>query len=180
MKFRPALLLSGVVLLAAVPVWADRIPYPEYMNDSSSKVASSSGPELNATGNAEFLSRAVSAIVLLDSSDISTGLDAWNSKPTAPLYALLPSSSFAEVQPVSLSGFSSLGIASSNAHAVEAMWIVSAGEEHGIFDPARHHITNPHSQAQLVPEPGSLGLTLIGLIALGFLSTRRTRLEKTA
>ena len=29
MKFRPALVLWGAILVAALPVWADRIPQPE-------------------------------------------------------------------------------------------------------------------------------------------------------
>jgi PEP-CTERM motif len=155
MRLRPAFLLCGVVLLTAVPVLADRIPYP--MPD---QVTIGSAQEWNSSTG------------LADSS-MSNITESWARQFPDAAYKFLPTS--LDANPVSLSDLSSIGVATSKSSITEALWASHEGGEHGLLDSFRHHDRDPHSHAELVPEPGSLPLVLMGLFAIGLVSLRRKR-----
>jgi hypothetical protein len=67
MKFRPAVLLGGAVLIAALPVWADSIFYTAATHDSptaenSAKAIRSSGTKRKTPATAVFTSEPLSAV----------------------------------------------------------------------------------------------------------------------
>lgn len=110
---------------------------------------------------------------LIDNSDANTSTSLeFNSFATPYKFAL----STQDFQPVSLSDFSIFGISSSKFNVRDAFWAHREGGEHGVLDPARHHDRDPHSHAELVPEPPSIYLVLIGLMALGIMSLLRARM----
>lgn len=161
MRIKSAFLLCGVVLLSAVPVLADRIPYPAPAGKSLDKTAINGGQD------------SVVAVALIDNSEAMT-VNSWVSKPYVGLQSI--STYMPAVQQISSPEFGSFEIAASNANVSDALWARREGYGHGILDPARHHDNNPHSHAELVPEPGSLPLVLVGLMAIGLVSPRRSRL----
>jgi hypothetical protein len=163
MRFKPAFLLSAVILFAALPVWADRSPSPVFANGSfkPNGIAPSSGvqPSVNAA--------------LIDNSEAITLTPGdFNSFGTAYKFEFASP----DVQAVKLNDFSTFGVSSSKSSVGDVFWTARNGGEHGVIDPARHHDRDPHSHAELVPEPPSLDLVLIGLMALGINSLRRARM----
>jgi len=165
MRFKPAFLLCPVVLFAALPVWADRSPSPVFASGSHSfdfdKVALDSSKQSNA------------AAALIDNSEAIT-TNSWGSDFRVAPYTFVSTSP--SVQPVSLSDLAIFGISSSKPKIGDALWAPREGGEFGVLSPARHPDRQHHTHAELVPEPGSLPLVLIGLVAIGFVSRRRPRL----
>lgn len=112
-------------------------------------------------------------VALIDNS-AAINTNSWTSNSSVAAYKLV--SSLPSVQEVSLSDLAIFGIPSSKSEIRDAFWAPREGGEHGILDPARRHYRAPHSRAELVPEPPSLSLLLTGLMAIGIVSLRRSRL----
>jgi PEP-CTERM motif len=177
MKSRPALLLWGAVLIAAVPVWADGIPHNRSVKDSpesesSAKVTDGSGLELNVPMNAGFRAQPIPAVAFFEANN---RFDVWDSKFSKALDAFIPSSSDFDIQPASLGLLDSFEGPSFRAHAGKTSSIDGDGGKDGGRDRHRHHDGDDPSPTP-VPEPGSFSLLLLGLAAAGFSARRRKRL----
>jgi|ERR1700690_1257669 len=164
MRFKPAFLLCVAVLVAALPALADRSPSPVFASGSfrPNTLVPGSGVQSNVS------------TALIDNSEAITST-LWDSNSFATPYKFALSSP--NTQPFSLNDFSIFGISSSKSSFSDASWAPREGGEHGVLDSARHHDRDPHSHAELVPEPPSIYLVLIGLMALGIISLRRARVS---
>jgi PEP-CTERM motif len=173
MKLRPALLLCGTLLIAAVPAWADRISSPGFAKefpgiDTLMKVAgSSSGLRLNVPVNAGIPSASV--VVFSNGFDANNAFESWDSKSSSALGTFFPSSTDLDIHPVSLSDLDSDGGPSSRAHAWKAWLIKEEGEKHRGRGRLHHAGVIPTQ----VPEPGFISLLLFGLAAVGLFARRR-------
>jgi hypothetical protein len=176
MRFRQALVLCGAVIVAAVPLWADSIPYPCLVNESTTAESfmsrtSSYNLDANSRLTAGFLPASASASVLIDSLDANHATDAWDSRSSLSASIVLPASS--DDYPAGLSDIGSFGIASSDLHLNDVFSREGRGERHKIYNPVLRPDGDPRQHAEQVPEPGSLPLVLIGLTAVALLSLRR-------
>jgi hypothetical protein len=152
MKVRSTLLLGATFLIAAMPAFGDNVTYPgsveEFRNVASAeKAIDIQRPDSNASVDADFSPR--SALEMLPSSnfDIST------------------SKSFLKSRAAGLSIFDAYDRASSFAR--DGKESRKARHDH---DGAKGGSSNPSPVS--VPEPGSLALSLVGLIGIGFLARR--------
>jgi hypothetical protein len=182
MKCRPALLLCGAILIAAAPMWAEKIPYTVSSNDSQTFETST-----NLAGKYNFAAKAPvdaglqgvpsSAVQLNGNVGANLAIDAWDTDSLLASTTELPSSS--GIQLASLIGHPEYGIASSDLSGRVGLWEESGGDKHAILAPARHFDRDPHHHdSQQVPEPGSLPLVLVGLVSISFLALRRAPLVK--
>jgi hypothetical protein len=180
MKFKPALLLGGVVLIVAAPVWADRIPYPGSAKELprieiSPDVIHST--RTNASVSAEFRAEATPIASLADSFEANTPFDARDLKPPTGLDSFFSSSSGMGSHHPGLGDFDSDERISSNWHA-EKGWS-KEGKGNSGNDTDKNEVKESIVIAS-APEPGSLSLLLLGLIVVGFSARRRTNLPLTA
>jgi hypothetical protein len=179
MRLRSALILCGAVMIPAVPLWADTIPYPgsaKGFTTAESFVSPGSSYGLDAMSRltAGFLtdSDSASAFVLMDGVDANRATDAWDSRSSLPGSMVLATSS--DDSPASLSDNGLFGRASSNSRVTAEFSREGRGEKHKIHTPVWRHDGDLRQHAEQVPEPGSLPMVLIGLTAVGLLSLRRT------
>jgi hypothetical protein len=180
MEFTPTILLCGAVLIAAAPAWADRIPYPGSAKESPSAVISvkmtrSSVLKKNAPVNGEFRSEPSSMGGLANSFEANNTFGAQDAKSS-----IAPSTFFPWLSEINThhdarpSDRDSDERISSIWRAGKAWGKESAGNREN--DTERIETRKDLLPASL-PEPGSLPLLLLGLLALGF--SARRRLEST-
>jgi hypothetical protein len=175
MKFSPTVLLCGAVLIAAAPAWADRIPYPGSAKESpkaeiSVKMTPSSVLKMNAPVNGEFRSEP-SSIGMLTSFEANTALNARDSKsPIAPTSFFPWSSEIDNHRDARLSDRDSDERISSSWRVGKAWGRESDGNSEN--DTERNE-TRKDLVLASIPEPGSLPLLLLGLVAVGFSGRRR-------
>jgi hypothetical protein len=177
MKIRPAMMLCGAVLIAVVPAWADRIPYPGSAKESpntqiSVKVTGNSGLKLNAPANGGFLADPAPGVLRIGSFEAVRAFDVWDSKSFLALNTVFPSSSAMSIHVGSLSSTRSYEFVSTISHAETASFILRDGERGRIRLWDRHTDTAKDSPTP-VPEPGSLSFLLLGLAGAGFLPRQR-------
>jgi hypothetical protein len=181
MKIQPALVLCGVILVAAAPVWADRIPYPGSAKESpkietSVRLNRSSVPKMNTPIIAEFRAEPTPIAVPIGSLEASNVLDVRNSISSAALGMLFHPSSNLDIHHAGLPDLGSDERISSSWHARKDWGKAGEGTRHNDTD--KHEIKKGIVTAS-VPEPGSLLLLLLGLAAVGFSSRRRRNLQLT-
>jgi hypothetical protein len=164
MKVRSTLLLGATFLIAAMPAFGDNVTYPgsveEFRNVASAeKAIDIQRPDSNASVDADFSPR--SALEMLPSSnfDIST------SKSFLRLDASFTIAPDTDTRTAILSIFDAYD---------RAPWFARDEKE---SHKARHDhdggkggSNNPSPVS--MPEPGSLALSLVGLIGIGFLARR--------
>jgi len=181
MKVKPAPLLWGVVLIAAVPVWADRIPYPGSAKESPKIEASlslnrSSVPKMNTPVNAGFRAEPTPVAVPLDMFGAINPFDVHDSKSSVPLSTLFPSASEIDNHHFGLRDFDSDARISSTWRAGKTR--DKDGEGKRDNDTDKDEVKKGIVTAS-IPEPGSLSLLLLGLAAIGFSPRRRRDLTPT-
>jgi hypothetical protein len=176
MKFKPALLLCGIVLIAAVPAWGDRIPYCGIAQKSpdagtSLKVIRNSGLKINAPANGEFLADPTPSVMPKGNSEAIKALYAWDSKPPSALVAFLPISSDVDIYAAGLRG---LVISERVSSLRDGMaWSVQDGEGRARWRDRDRHFDADNDSPTPAPEPGTLSFMLLGLAGVGFLALRR-------
>jgi hypothetical protein len=184
MKCRPALFVCGIVLFAALPVCAERIPYTVSASgsqnfDTSSDLAAKYNFAAKTPVDAEFQTVATSTVKLTGIVDANPIIDNWGVDSLLASTSVLPSSS--DIQLASLVGHPEFGTASSDLSGRVGLWEETGGDKHAIIAPAGHFDKHPqHHENQQVPEPGSLPLVLIGLVAISFLAIRRAPLARNS
>ena len=157
MKLRPAILIWGAILIAAVPAFADRFPYGGSPIESpgigiSGKGIDSSDLKLNMPLNKGIFAGPASTLALIDGFEANNTFGAWDSSSSKTLDISFPSSANA-----------------GNAWSIER----DRGRD-------RHHDgVNGDPAPVQVPEPASFSLLLLGLAAVGFLANRRVAEAKT-
>jgi PEP-CTERM motif len=181
MKIQPALLFCGVVLVAAGPVWADKIPYPRSAKESpkietSARLNRSSVPEMNAPVNAGFRAEPTPISVFIDTPEASNAFDVRDSESSAALGPLFHPSSDLHIHHGILDDRDSDERISSSWHAGKSWDKEGEGK--------RDHDTDENEGREgivtaSIPEPGSLSLLLLGLAAVGFTARRRRDLTLT-
>lgn len=171
MKIRSALLRGGAFLVAAMPVWADRIAYPG-TGEESRNIASSwiefniHAPELNAAVDSGFLARPASRLVLTGNFLASRVFDHTGAKPIVVSDTFFATQSDTDIHGVGLGLFGSFDSASSFAHNEMESRRARHGHDGGISGGDNPLLVS-------VPEPGSLALSLVGLVGIGLLALRR-------
>ncbi len=170
MKFRPAFLFCGIVLMTA-PAWADRIvssPSTERAPGIESFVnaTETSGFRLNAPVNAGLIAAPAPPVALFDG--VKASFDAWDSKSFAAEDGFFHAPLATELHGSGLSAidFYERGSSTSNS---ERTW---HRDGFGKGDNGAGPVT--------VPEPGALPLVLLGLATVGFLGRRRRDSRATA
>jgi hypothetical protein len=173
MKCRPALLLCGAILIAVVPAFAERIPYTASATDTQTFKTSA-----NLAGKYDFAAPApASQVQITGNAIVSVAVDNSGADPFLAATTVLPTSS--GIQLASLVGHPDFGTATSDLSGRVGLWEETGGDKHAILAPAGHFDRHPqHHDSQQVPEPGSLPLVLIGLVAISFLAMRRAPLVK--
>ena len=148
MKIRPALLLGGVFLIAAMPVFADRITYlgtaEEFRNLARPGLETLLTGNLRTDGVFEY----PRARALADSDTLFTHV------------------ADTDIHTVGVNFFDSFDHASFYSYD-EKEW---RRRKHGRID---GNGGSPSPLPVAAPEPGSLALSLAGLIGIGFLVQRR-------
>jgi hypothetical protein len=177
MKMRLSLLFCGVVLVAAVPSRADRIPYPGSAKDSpdseiSAQVSRSSG--LNAPVGAGFRAEPPPIADLVGRYDVHDAFAVRDSRSSRVPNSIFSPLSGTDIHLVKLSGleFGERDFFDSNAGKAS----LHDGQENRENDKFNGE---DGPVPVLVREPGSLSLLLLGLGAVGLLARRRGELPIT-
>jgi hypothetical protein len=158
MKVRSTLLLGATLLIAAIPAFGDKVTYPRSVEESrnvasAEKAMDIQRPDSNASVDVGFLPRA--ALEMLPSSNF----------PATSNFDISTSKSFLKSRAAGVSIFDAYDRASSFAR--DGKESRKARHDH---DGAKGGGSNPSPVS--VPEPGSLALSLVGLIGIGFLARR--------
>jgi hypothetical protein len=170
MNFGPALLLVGAFLIAATPACADNMPHSGLVKKfqgtaTSANVTSDSRMDLSVPMNARFLAQSDSAMVLTANVQVNSTFDL--STPRSPLTpdAFFTRTPNMDIHSAGLSLFDSDDRTSS---------IAQDGRERrrGRHRSGGDKDGSTVASSVLVPEPGSLALSLFGLIGIGFLARR--------
>ncbi len=177
MRLRFFLMLC-LIFIAALPLLADRIPYAVSTNDSLS-----AGTVANVTDHSilgidvpvKRGSQLEPIVAPMDSDESDRAFDDLVSKFSVGADPFFLSSFGADTDAANRRDLAFLHIVSSNTHASS---IETEIGRYRILSGARHHDNDPHHHAQEVPEPGSLPLLLMGLVAIGFLSLRHALLAR--
>lgn len=171
MKFRSTLLLGATFLVAAMPAFGDNVTYAGSVEESRNvasarKAIDIPGPELNASVDAGFLRRP--ALEMLPSSNFpaTVNFDVSTSKSTLKLDTYFTTAPDRDTRSVGLSIFDAYDRGSWLARDEKESR--KARHDH---DGRKDGSTNPSPVS--VPEPGSLALSLVGLIGIGLLAQRR-------
>lgn len=181
MKLRPALLLCGAILIAAMPAWGDRIPYPGSLKESpkaeiSTRETRSSVLKMHVPVHTEVQADPTPAVLPIDSFEANNAFNVTDSNSSIPRITYFPSSSDMHIHPANLKDLGSLEHASSIWHAGEA-W----GEERN--EKEENDTDNKEVKKGIVtasvPEPESLSLLLFGLAVIGFSPRQRKNLPLT-
>ncbi|MGA9473003.1 MAG: hypothetical protein WBV36_11105 [Terriglobales bacterium] len=162
MKFRSTLLLGATFLLAAMPAFGDNVTYPgsieEFRNVASAeKAIDIQRPDSNASVGADFSPRAALGMLPSRNFDIST------SKSFLRLDTSFTTAPDTDTRTAGLSIFDLYDRASWFARDEEESR--KAKHDH---DGGKGGSHNPSPVS--MPEPGSLALSLVGLIGIGFLA----------
>lgn len=156
MKYRPAVLIWGAVLIAAAPVWGDRIPYPGSPQDSP---------------HARILAEPTPAGVLIKSVQANNAFALSDSKSSNSLETFVPTFSDMGIHSAGLSHFDAGERFATNSRAREGWHEESGGSRgNGPDEPKVKPVVT------LVPEPGTLPLLLLGLPAVAFFARQRGKL----
>lgn len=162
MKSRFALALFAVVLVSAIPGRADTANYARLANGSSDNefLGKTTGVAVNAKVNAGLAAQPLSETLAIG---------------TIPVDRILSAAEANSASDLILSG-----LASSDSRHRAILWSDEAVLRHEILDPDRHHDRHIHHHGELMPEPGTLPMILVGLFALGLFSSRRAHTLKTS
>ena len=176
MNLRLTSLLCGLLLIAAAPVLADRMPDSGYTNDSAyaeihAGVTNEHGLRLNEPLNVGFRA-APTAAVLINGFEATHAADARDSKSSLALDAIFPSSSNADAHSVNLSDFGSFERAYSILNSGEAWGKEGDGSGNNGWSYKKSEAPTT------VPEPGSILLLLVGLAGIGVIAHRRGQMQK--
>lgn len=173
MKFRSTLLLGATFLIAAMPAFGDSVAYPgsveEFRNVASAeKGIEIQGPVSNAPVDAEFLTRPAFEIFPAGNPKANTVLDYSSVKPRLDADTFVTTESNNDFHTTIFTVFDSFDRAPSFTHDGLESRRAKRGHDH---DGGNGGSDSPLPVS--VPEPGSLALSLIGLIGIGFLAQRR-------
>ena len=166
------LVFCGAILISALPVFADSIPYSASAEDSRG-----AAPFIGAPATASLASRAASSpISFVDAAQLNGTPNPWDSASYQPSYVF---SFDGATHPGS---FDDLALVASSGAISEATFLADDhGDKHVvILDPSRHHDRDVHHHAVAIPEPGTLALAFLGLLAIGVLSFCRMSLRALA
>lgn len=184
MNLRPTLLLCGAILIVAVPVCADTIPYPgsiegsrdveSFARDAHHSVVRVNPPVLGAVRE-----EPAPALLLIDTFEQDRAFDVKDSKSLIVRNTIFPTSSDLAMHSASLKDLDSFEHVSAIWHGGKAWGKEKDGKKGKDNDDNDNTGTIGNEPkrplvAAVVPEPGSLSLLLLGLVAVGF-SARRHR-----
>jgi hypothetical protein len=158
MKFGPELLLWGVVLISAAPVWADRIDLA------------------NGSPVMEFSAESTPPLALSDRFELKNLMGARDSKFSVVPDTFFPLTSDVNIHTVSLRDLESDERAPFISDASRASR--KEREGNGAIAADKDEIKTKLLSVP-VPEPGSLSLLLAGLAVVGISSRRRRELSTT-
>ena len=197
MKFRPTLLLCAAVLIAAVPLLADSIPYPGSLKVSPgaeifARDAHHSVVRVNPPAFGAVREKPTSALPLIDAFEQNRAFDVKDSKSLIVRNTIFPSSSDLAIRSASLKDLDSFEHVSAFWHRGRA-W---GKEKDGTKDQDKDTDDNDNTGNTgntgtigdapkrplvdtAVAEPGSLSLLLLGLVAVGFSVRRRKNVSLT-
>jgi hypothetical protein len=190
MKFRPTLLLCGAVLIAALPVCADTIPYPGSVKASPgveifARDAHHSVVRMNSPVIGTVRAEPTEALLPINNLGENRAFDFLDSKSLVARGTILPSSRDLAGHSGSLNDLDSFEHGPSFTRA-ENLW---DKEGDGKKDKDKDNDDDaigigpkrrPQSLTSTsVPEPGSLSLLLLGLAAIGVSARRRRNFSLT-
>jgi hypothetical protein len=170
MKFRSTLLVGATFLIAAMPAFGDKITYPgtveESWNVASAEIAIDvTRPELNASVDAGFLPRLPVGMLPSNNFAATSNFDISRSKSSLKLDTSFTTAPDTGTRAGGISIFDAYDRAPSLAH--DGKEVRKARHDH---DGGKGGSDDPSPVS--MPEPGSLALSLVGLIGIGLLVRR--------